>query len=101
MTSESAADASAEALAGPSAESAPPEPAVPSAARPWWRVEPATLVALTICAAGFALRLHIATYSLDAPYTDEKDVVEQGVAFMGGDLRYYFLRYGPFTMYLL
>jgi hypothetical protein len=65
------------------------------------RIAPATLVAVLLLAVGFALRLHNAGRALESPNVDEKDVVEQAVAFMGGDLRFYFLRYGPLTMYVL
>jgi hypothetical protein len=65
------------------------------------RITAATLVAVALVAVGYALRLYNAGRALEAPYIDEKEVVEQAVAFMGGDLRFYFLRYGPLTMYLL
>lgn len=68
-----------------------------------WARHPAaaTLAAFFICAAGLLLRMKIAAYELDLPLIDENEVVEQAVAFMGGDLRYHFLKYGPFTMYVL
>lgn len=61
----------------------------------------ATLAALLICGVGLAWRLQGAAYDTSSPLIDENEVVEQAVAFMGGELRYYFLKYGPFTMYVL
>lgn len=60
-----------------------------------------TAIALSICALGFALRLKFAAYDLTAPNIDENEVVEQAVAFMGGELRQSFVKYGPLTMYVL
>jgi hypothetical protein len=66
-----------------------------------WCPAPATLVALCIIGIGLGLRLKIAAHSAAFPWIDENEVVEQAVAFMGGDLRYHFLKYGPLTMYVL
>lgn len=60
-----------------------------------------TIVALLICAVGGAIRLAAAAHDLASPLIDENEVVEQAVAFMGGDLRHHFLKYGPLTMYVL
>jgi Dolichyl-phosphate-mannose-protein mannosyltransferase len=59
------------------------------------------LVAVTIAALGFAIRLTFAAHELQSPMIDENEIVEQAVAFMGGDLRHHFLKYGPLTMYML
>ncbi len=61
----------------------------------------ALLIAVLLCAVGFAARLRGAQQDLSSPLIDEHEVVEQAAAFMGHDLRYHFLRYGPFTMYVL
>jgi hypothetical protein len=68
-----------------------------------WARHPAlpVIVALLMCATGLWLRAKVAGYELGLPLIDENEVVEQAVAFMGGDLRYHFLKYGPFTMYVL
>lgn len=60
-----------------------------------------TCVALLICSVGAALRLAAAAHDLRSPLIDENEVVEQAVAFMGGDLRHHFMKYGPLTMYVL
>lgn len=59
------------------------------------------LVVSVICAAGLALRGYLARYDGGLPYIDENEIVEQAVAFMSGEWRYYFLKYGPLLMYLL
>jgi len=60
-----------------------------------------SLVAVAIVLLGVVLRLRIAAYDLASPLIDENEVVEQAVAFMGGDLDQHFVKYGPLTMYLL
>lgn len=53
------------------------------------------------CAVGFYLRwLNAHTY-LEMPSIDENDVVQQAVAFMGGEWRYREFGYGAFPMYCL
>jgi hypothetical protein len=59
------------------------------------------LLVLAIVVTGVALRLRIAASDLQSPLIDENEVVEQAVAFMGGDLRQHFVKYGPLTMYVL
>lgn len=63
----------------------------------WWEIVPLVV----IIAVGFGWRLHFAANNLEAPLIDENEIVEQAVAFMGGDVRYHFLKYGPLTMYVL
>lgn len=67
----------------------------------WARRSLPLIGALLLCAAGLLLRAKLAAHELEFPLVDENEVVEQAVAFMGGDLRYHFLKYGPFTMYVL
>jgi hypothetical protein len=59
------------------------------------------LAAIVILLVGTSVRFSIASRHVDSPMIDENEVVEQAVAFMGGDLRFFFLKYGPFTMYVL
>lgn len=66
-----------------------------------WRKAGFALVAVAIVLVGVVLRLRIAAYDLESPLIDENEVVEQAVAFMGGDLDQHFVKYGPLTMYLL
>lgn len=61
----------------------------------------AILAALTLVAVGTLLRLSLAVRHAETPMIDENEVVEQAVAFMGPDLHFYFLKYGPLTMYVL
>lgn len=56
---------------------------------------------LGICTFGFFLRVLNAQGDLGTPHVDENAVVDQAVAFMGGEWRYYLLEYGPLPMYLL
>ncbi len=56
---------------------------------------------MLICLVGAALRFKLAAANVEAPYIDENEVVEQAVAFMGGELEHHFLKYGPLTMYVL
>src|SRR6185436_12334052 len=49
---------------------------------------------LLCCAVGFYLRWLNAHADLASPWVDENDVVQQAVAFMGGEWRYYLLEYG-------
>ncbi|MEO8184361.1 MAG: glycosyltransferase family 39 protein [Deltaproteobacteria bacterium] len=58
-------------------------------------------VTLLCCAVGFYLRWLNAHTELGLPSVDENDVVQQGVAFMGGEWRYYLLEYGALPMYVL
>jgi hypothetical protein len=67
----------------------------------WTRDTWATLAALTLVVAGTLLRMSVAVRRSDAPMIDENEVVEQAVAFMGPDLRFHFMKYGPLTMYVL
>lgn len=60
-----------------------------------------TLAALLIFGVGTTLRLVIALRHSDSPAIDENDVVEQATVFMGPDLKHYFVKYGPLTMYAL
>jgi hypothetical protein len=60
-----------------------------------------SLAAIVIFLVGTSLRLSIASRHVDSPMIDENEVVEQAVAFMGDDHRFFFLKYGPFTMYVL
>ncbi len=50
---------------------------------------------------GLVLRLDIAARDLSSPHKDENEIVEQAAAFLGGDLRFHFLKYGPLTMYIV
>jgi len=61
----------------------------------------ATLGALTLVALGTLLRMAVVIRHSETPMIDENEVVEQAVAFMGPDLHFYFLKYGPLTMYVL
>jgi hypothetical protein len=58
-------------------------------------------VTLLCCVVGFYLRWLNAHTDLASPSVDENDVVQQGVAFMGGEWRYYLLEYGALPMYAL
>jgi hypothetical protein len=60
-----------------------------------------TVAAICIFLIGTIARLSLAARHVDAPMIDENEVVEQAAAFMGDDRRFYFLKYGPFTMYVL
>jgi hypothetical protein len=63
----------------------------------WWELA----VALAIVAVGTALRLTIALRNVETPMIDENEVAEQAVAFLGPDRNFYFLKYGPLTMYAI
>ena len=54
---------------------------------------------LLCCAAGFYLRWLNAHADLGSPGIDENDIVQQGVAFMGGEWRYRQFGYGALPMY--
>jgi hypothetical protein len=69
--------------------------------RRWTPDSWATLAALTLVVAGTLLRMAIAVRHSETPMIDENEIVEQAVAFMGPDLHFYFLKYGPLTMYVL
>jgi hypothetical protein len=81
-------------------------PAHDSEPRPGWRRSLSAppgwaLAALGLLIVGTALRFWVATRQIETPGIDENEVVEQAVAFMGDDHRFYFLKYGPLTMYAL
>src|SRR5688572_25602706 len=78
-----------------------PEPQPKGAFVARWRKAGFWLLALAIGLVGVVLRLRLAAYDLESPLIDENEVVEQAVAFMGGDLDQHFVKYGPLTMYLL
>lgn len=59
------------------------------------------LVTLLCCLFGFWLRWVNAHSDLGSPSVDENDIVQQAVAFMGGEWRYYLPEYGPLPMYAL
>jgi hypothetical protein len=77
----------------------PPAPSRSLAAS--WREHGVTIAGVAIVLIGAALRLLVAANELSAPLIDENEVVEQAVAFMGGDLEQHFVKYGPLTMYVL
>jgi hypothetical protein len=60
-----------------------------------------TWIAVLVCLLGASLRLALAMHYPETPMIDENEVVEQAVAFMGGELHHYFPKYGPLTMYVL
>lgn len=60
-----------------------------------------SLAAAAVLVLGTSLRLALVVHDVESPLIDENEIVEQAVAFMGGDLRFHFLKYGPFTMYVL
>jgi hypothetical protein len=64
-------------------------------------VHPLAWAAIAICIFGLCLRISNATGDLSTPYPDENDIVDQAVAFMGGDWHFHLLEYGPLPMYLL
>ncbi len=53
------------------------------------------------CAVGFYVRWLNAHTNLEIPSVDENDVVQQAVAFMGGEWQYREFGYGAFPMYCL
>ena len=59
----------------------------------------AATVTMALCALGFYLRWVSAHTDLTSPSVDENDVVQQGVAFMSGEWKYYLLEYGALPMY--
>src|SRR3954463_723071 len=61
----------------------------------------AAALTVALCALGFYLRWLNAHADLSSPSVDENDIVQQGVAFMGGEWRYYLLEYGALPMYVL
>jgi hypothetical protein len=74
----------------------------PGSAGRWLRgVHPWSVIALLVCGFGLWLRILNAHTSLSSPSIDENDVVEQAVAFMGGEWKYYLFEYGALPMYLL
>jgi hypothetical protein len=59
------------------------------------------LSAIALLLVGTALRAWLALRAVESPMIDENEVVEQAVAFMGGELKMHFLKYGPLAMYVL
>src|SRR3954463_13864042 len=59
----------------------------------------AAALTVALCALGFYLRWLNAHADLSSPSVDENDVVQQGVAFMGGEWKYYLPEYGALPMY--
>ncbi|HEU4580472.1 MAG TPA: glycosyltransferase family 39 protein [Polyangiaceae bacterium] len=59
----------------------------------------AASLTVALALAGFYLRWHNAHADLGSPSVDENDVVQQGVAFMDGEWRYYLPEYGALPMY--
>jgi hypothetical protein len=80
---------------------APHPPLARRSAAAFWKQHGATITALAIVSVGAVLRIRVAAHELSAPLIDENEVVEQAVAFMGGDLEHHFVKYGPLTMYVL
>jgi len=83
---------------------APPPQQPPVARRSlavFWREHGVTFAGVALVLVGAALRLRVAAHEVSAPLIDENEVVEQAVAFMGGDLEQHFVKYGPLTMYVL
>lgn len=66
-----------------------------------WSPSPVVLAAVGLLLVGTALRVWLALRSVESPMIDENEVVEQAVAFMGGELKMHFLKYGPLAMYVL
>ena len=83
--------------------SLPETPMIPSngPARARFGVSPVVLTAAALLLVGTALRVWLAVSGAESPMIDENEVVEQAVAFMGGELKAHFLKYGPLTMYVL
>jgi len=83
--------------------SQPEIPVEPSNARVRGRFSPSPVVlaAVVLLLVGTALRVWLAVQGVESPMIDENEVVEQAVAFMGGELKMHFLKYGPLTMYVL
>ncbi|HTV19725.1 MAG TPA: glycosyltransferase family 39 protein [Polyangiaceae bacterium] len=75
--------------------------AQPAPSRRWTAETWSTLAALSIVAVGTALRMTWAVRNSDNPLIDENEIVEQAAAFLGPDLHFYFLKYGPLTMYVV
>lgn len=76
-------------------------PAVPAEPAGWKRFGWELLIALAIIAVGTALRMITAVHNSAAPMIDENEIAEQAAAFLGPDLKFYFLKYGPLTMYAI
>jgi hypothetical protein len=60
-----------------------------------------TIAGLALILIGAISRVLVAGNELSTPLIDENEVVEQAVAFLGGDLEQHFVKYGPLTMYVL
>lgn len=65
------------------------------------RPSPVVIAAAALLLLGTAMRVRFAVSGAESPLIDENEVVEQAVAFMGGELKVQFLKYGPLTMYVL
>lgn len=81
--------------------SEPEAPAIEPAASSRRSPSLVLLAAVAILVVGTILRVKLAIVGAESPMIDENEVVEQAVAFMGGELQTYFLKYGPLTMYAL
>jgi glycosyltransferase involved in cell wall biosynthesis len=79
----------------------PAQPLVVAPARPELATRIWAPLTLLCCALGFWLRWVNAHSDLGSPSVDENDVIQQAVAFMGGEWRYYLPEYGALPMYLL
>src|SRR5688572_25014192 len=79
---------------------APPQPSLDARAG-LGRRHGVTIAGLALILIGAVARLLIAANELSTPLIDENEVVEQAVAFLGGDLEQHFVKYGPLTMYVL
>ena len=66
-----------------------------------WKASAWATATVLCCAAGFYLRWLNANSNLEIPSIDENDVVQQAVAFMGGEWQYRQFGYGAFPMYCL
>jgi hypothetical protein len=64
-------------------------------------LSPVVLAAVVLLVMGAAARVWFALRGVESPMIDENEVVEQAVAFMGGELKMHFLKYGPLVMYVL
>lgn len=78
-----------------------PNSRLPNAGTRLRGVHPLAWAAVAVCVAGLCVRISNATADLSTPYPDENDIVDQAVAFMGGDWHFHLLEYGPLPMYVL
>lgn len=79
----------------------PVEPIADSRRRRFSSPSPVVLSVVVLLLVGTALRVWLALSGVESPMIDENEVVEQAVAFMGGELEMHFLKYGPLAMYVL